>query len=903
MIEPAKFFELTSDVMCIADMNGRCRAVNAAFSQVLGYRLEAMSAAGDRTLWSIGDAERAADVESALARLRAGESPVRFTNRCQCQNGEWRWFEWTLAAVDSDSDAPASVSLAEESPANEAEGSPSTGLLLYCVGHDISDRMDNLARYKLLADHSTDIISRQTIAGEYLYVSPAAYSVLGYDPEEMIGRNRYEFVHPEDAVTIQRKMAAVAQRLANSAGQSGSFSDSAPVVFRARHQQGHYVWMEASHRILSGVTLFDPYKVVRHDPADVAGMPSDALTSARSPSDEVSKSPNSRDDAVPDISSVDVLGDVSGTVSGAVFAGTASVDFDGDASPEIIVIARNITRRRASEQKILAFNEMLKGRVSERTQQLAVAEDRYAEIVALEKDAKARAKEAKTQVQLYSQAVENMEVGLYIWRLEDENDDYSLRMIATNPAAIRATGVSADAVLDELILDAFPALAATNIPQIYANVVRTQTACDLGEVLYGDSRIQQSTFAVKAFPLALNCIGISFENITERKQSEAIRQDQAAQLSTLFDQAAVGIARLSPEGQWIQVNQRLCDMLDYSMPALLKKNFREVSHPDDADADSEAYEQLASGGRSQVSFEKRYCKRTGEVVWAYVTASAVRDADGELQYFVVTIQDITQRKIATLDLVKQKNNLLAVNIMLTDTMSALKQRNQELDQFAYVTSHDLKAPLRAIANLATWIEEDIGSDLPPENAEQFELLKSRVHRMERLINGLLEYSRIGRSHQSHERVDVSELLAEVIDFLGPLNKFSIEVAPGMPVLEAKRAPLMQIFSNLIGNAIKYHDRADGHVQVSVRDEGAFYEFAVADDGPGIAPNYHEKVFTIFQTLQARDEVESTGIGLSIVKKAVTAEGGEVSLASALGEGATFRFTWPKSPHKGIVFPA
>ena len=133
MIEPAKFFELTSDVMCIADMNGRCRAVNAAFSQVLGYRLAAMSAAGDRTLWSIGDAERAADVESALARLRAGESPVRFTNRCQCQNGEWRWFEWTLAAVDSDSDAPASVSLAEESPANEAEGSPSTGLLLYRV--------------------------------------------------------------------------------------------------------------------------------------------------------------------------------------------------------------------------------------------------------------------------------------------------------------------------------------------------------------------------------------------------------------------------------------------------------------------------------------------------------------------------------------------------------------------------------------------------------------------------------------------------------------------------------------------------------------------------------------------------------------------------------------------------
>jgi len=222
----------------------------------------------------------------------------------------------------------------------------------------------------------------------------------------------------------------------------------------------------------------------------------------------------------------------------------------------------------------------------------------------------------------------------------------------------------------------------------------------------------------------------------------------------------------------------------------------------------------------------------------------------------------------------------------------LERSNRDLDQFAYVASHDLKAPLRAIATLSGWIEEDLQDKLSPEAADQMRLLRSRVQRMDGLIEGILQYSRVGRLDSHGERVDVDHMLREIVEFLAPPDGFKVEIAPDMPVLVTKRMRLEQVFSNLINNAIKYHDREDGRVDVTVRRAGRFFEFSVADDGPGIAEEHHDKVFMMFQTLQPRDQVESTGLGLSLVKKLVEEEGGSVSLSSELGKGATFRFSWP-----------
>ena len=222
------------------------------------------------------------------------------------------------------------------------------------------------------------------------------------------------------------------------------------------------------------------------------------------------------------------------------------------------------------------------------------------------------------------------------------------------------------------------------------------------------------------------------------------------------------------------------------------------------------------------------------------------------------------------------------------------RRAQELEQFAYVTSHDLKAPLRGIANLAAWLQEDLKEKLTEATREQLELLRDRVKRMNALIEGLLDYSRIGHTESSVEKVDVGELLLEIVDSLSPPQEFSVDIAPDMPTLRTDRLHLYQVFANLISNSIKHHDSEQGHVWIKVSEKGGFYEFTLEDDGPGIAPEYHETVFMMFQTLETKDYDTNTGIGLALVRKIVQEHGGSISLESEPGKGARFRFTWPGS---------
>jgi signal transduction histidine kinase len=166
--------------------------------------------------------------------------------------------------------------------------------------------------------------------------------------------------------------------------------------------------------------------------------------------------------------------------------------------------------------------------------------------------------------------------------------------------------------------------------------------------------------------------------------------------------------------------------------------------------------------------------------------------------------------------------------------------------------------------------------------------------MEAMIDGILEYSRVGRERVEPERIDVARLVADVVDLLDPPPRFAVEVEAGMPIVRGHKLRLQQVFLNLLGNALKHHDKPTGRIVVTCREAGQeFYEFGVTDDGPGIEPKYHEKIFVIFQTLQPRDKVEGTGVGLSLVKKIVEAEGGTVAVESELGRGTTFRFTWPR----------
>lgn len=259
---------------------------------------------------------------------------------------------------------------------------------------------------------------------------------------------------------------------------------------------------------------------------------------------------------------------------------------------------------------------------------------------------------------------------------------------------------------------------------------------------------------------------------------------------------------------------------------------------------------------------------------------------GKEKLYTIILRDITDRRLS--------------EDRLKEYAANLEKINKELDQFAYIVSHDLKSPLRAISHLSEWLEEDLADVLTSDTQHKMVLLRSRVNRMEALINGILKYSRIGRTQFIGEEVDVATLLQGIIQDLEPIPNFSFEIQGQMPILVTEKIALSQVFNNLISNAIKYNHQNKGFVQIGVKERGKnVYEFYVKDNGPGIESLYHEKIFGIFQTLESRDKVESTGIGLAIVKKLVESQGGDVWVESELGKGAKFCFTWFDSAKKQI----
>ncbi len=234
------------------------------------------------------------------------------------------------------------------------------------------------------------------------------------------------------------------------------------------------------------------------------------------------------------------------------------------------------------------------------------------------------------------------------------------------------------------------------------------------------------------------------------------------------------------------------------------------------------------------------------------------------------------------------------NLYLSQTTRLLEKRNQELYELSYIVSHDLQTPLRGIGNLAEWLIEDLNDQLPLENKRQLELIQSRVLQMNRLIRGLLEYAKVGKENIDFMPVNISQLLAEVVDFLMPPNEFKIQFTADLPTIETQALLLKQVLCNLLDNAIKYHDQVNGKVEILVENRESLLQFTIIDDGPGIAEENHEKIFDIFKTLAKHDDKKGTGIGLAIVKKIVEGQGGSFWVESELGKGSSFSFTWPKA---------
>lgn len=351
------------------------------------------------------------------------------------------------------------------------------------------------------------------------------------------------------------------------------------------------------------------------------------------------------------------------------------------------------------------------------------------------------------------------------------------------------------------------------------------------------------------------------------------RQRARAELDRLFNLSLDMLCIATGDGYFKRVNPAFERALGYGRAELTSRSFLELVHPEDRERTLRAMEQMV-GGEPVVDFRNRYRAKNGSWRWLQWRSTPV-DERG-LVYAVA--RDITEER--------------RVHELLAHQSAELARSNADLEEFASAASHDLQAPLRAIDNLAGFLLEDLAGEVPPGVREHVARLRGRVGQMQAMVDDLLAYSRAGRQPGEVREVDTGALVHAVAQLLGPPPGIVVRTEGPMPVFATARSPLEQVLRNLIGNAVSHHDRSQGEVVVSAGERATMWEFAVADDGPGIPAEQQERVFSMFHRLRPDDTV-GTGIGLALVKKIVERMGGRVWVEPNPGRGSVFRFTWPR----------
>ncbi|WP_404380844.1 ATP-binding protein [Caenispirillum salinarum] len=358
---------------------------------------------------------------------------------------------------------------------------------------------------------------------------------------------------------------------------------------------------------------------------------------------------------------------------------------------------------------------------------------------------------------------------------------------------------------------------------------------------------------------------------------------------SIFNNAGAGIALVDDHGKVAEMNEEFARILHRDRGDLIGRDLLELSHPDDLESSAEQAWTVRRGEALSAQYEKRFLLPGGGTVWVEVSLSpqldvASRDlAPVRPHGSVVVARDITSRRAAR-EVIQEKTR-------------ALERSNVELEEFAYVASHDLQEPLRTVASYLQLLERRHGDKLDGDARDYIRYAVDGAHRMSGLIQDLLQYSRVGRMGRPLAPLPLARPLASAVHGLASAiaeNGASVSLPDDPPVILGDEPEITRLFQNLIGNAIKYRhpDRAP-EVQVTLAEGEGEWIIAVADNGIGIEGRYFEKVFKIFQRLHGRDEYDGTGVGLSICKKIAERHGGRIWVTSTPGEGSVFRVALPK----------
>jgi len=387
--------------------------------------------------------------------------------------------------------------------------------------------------------------------------------------------------------------------------------------------------------------------------------------------------------------------------------------------------------------------------------------------------------------------------------------------------------------------------------------------------------------------------GIAFliwADARRRRCAEIAVEKQRSFLRLVIDSIPEYVSVKAQDGRLVLANKALAGVCGCTAQDLESGHKTIFSlHPEQVERWRRNDQKVMAAKESVVLPEEPVIYPDGTTRWFTATKVPLIGDDGDCRHILLVANDITETRQARQE---QESLLQQVHAI-----------NEELSHFAYVVSHDLKAPLRGIKLIAEWLCADYGDKLGDDAKEQLDLLQNRVGRMHNLIEGILQYSRAGRIREETVQVDLNALISNVVDGLAVPERIRVVVESELPVVTCERTRILQVFQNLVSNAVKYMDKPVGEIRIGCVEEDEFWRFHVADNGPGIEERHFARIFKLFQTLAPRDEFESTGVGLALVKKIVEMYGGRVWVESQVGSGSTFFFTYPRHGEANVPMPS
>jgi PAS domain S-box-containing protein len=875
-------FDLSKDLVCIANIDGLFYQVNPAFTAVLGYLKEELEGKPFINLVHPDDLE---STYRELEKLGVGEKTLKFENRYRCKSGAYVVLSWSTSP------------------------DPLTGKL-YCIARDITT---STKQQELLFNTSADLeailesaefsIIASDLDGKVTHFNRGAETLLGYKGEEIIGNGLPETIYVTDEVIRYAKELSV------ELGRNVEPSMQDFVIKSCESDQNYpreWTYKKKDGSLMTVIVSFSPIMNIHGDKTGFLAIGKD-ITKEKEVELSLINSNKLLDEA-------------------ETIAKTGSWKFDST--------TMGLTWSKGN-YKMTGIEELAEKELFKAYKAMLSGEDLILLGKAIEKSLSTKqnfefqsalylSNNRVIYILLLGKLIEN-EVGEVIGAYGSTQDitEKTLveqKLIETHKLLddsenIARTGswkfntITNDLMLSmgQRLIFEIKDLPIDELYCAYRSRIHPDDLLKLDELdelviksgkdyettyrlLFPDNRIKYIYETGRPFKNKKgDIVGVqgSVQCVTEKILADQIISAKSKEVNDIraaLDESSI-VTIIDKNGLIMYVNDNFCTISKYSREELIGQihSAEEPMYP--FNSFIEKISSIVSIGNIWKGNLKNLAK-DGSFYWMDSTIVPFLDSDGEPYQYIAISSDITEEKLA-----KEKLDTVLVK---------LEKNNRELDQFAYIISHDLKAPLRSIYTLAEWIVADM-PDMPSMVSDNFGLLMGRVQRMENLINGVLDYSRIGKIKIKKESVDIRKMLDQIAETLLPKKGFEIAIKGDFPEITVAQILLNQVFSNLISNAIKYNNKPLGKVECYYESIPGFHQFSVKDNGPGISEKYHKKVFEFFQTIETRDRSESTGIGLSIVQKIIEEKGGSIKIESKENEGANFIFTLPKvDNHTGDV---